>query len=312
MSLSGIKGHQAVVATCNVRFGSKATKELLALLNEYADKQGADDKDSGSLGAACAGGKDQVPGEGLGSSVEDLVRQEIDSLREGCGETSRFLSVDTGVKGVIAVCVMDPDIDIVPLVSSMFSDIRRTKEKKSRFLQRVTPLPKTCYAELEVLKNAARGLIASAFPSVVLTPVDMMAGEPNAEKEKEGGKDQGKRVEPEGGTDGTAGTSVQRGEEKGDRGKGVAFRVEVRKRNTALSGGDIITAVAGQVGEGHRVDIKNAEVVIAVEAVKSMVGLAVLADYAQNCEYNLHKLQDEGRGGSAPHPVPCQLPCAQR
>lgn len=99
-------------------------------------------------------------------SVEEMVRQEANALRAGKDKAHRFKSVNTNVKGVVMVCVMDPKIDVVRLVDAMFAEIRRTQKRRSRFLERVTPMTTTAYPELEAFKTAAESMVAAALPPV--------------------------------------------------------------------------------------------------------------------------------------------------
>ncbi|CAM9298210.1 unnamed protein product, partial [Choristocarpus tenellus] len=311
MTLSDIKGHQAIIATCDVCNAARATKELINLLNDFADRiypktkcEFSNDVEETSPNVAAGMGDTAVnrPGE---LSVEDLVRHEAEALRSRSGETGRFVSVNTGVKGVIAICVMRSEIDIVVLVASIFSDIRRTKERKSRFLQRVIPLHVTSYAEVESLKCAAKPLVESAFRPVrnnggILSQQTTMpmsaknatiieeSGSVDGDDKGSMGRERGD-VESGGSSEPMVGGEIMN---EGECSKGITFRVDVNKRNSSLKRTDLITALVAFVGKGHQVDLKNAEVVIMVEAVRSMVGISILKDYMENCEYNMHKLQD--------------------
>ena len=66
MSLSNVKGHQAVVGTCDVRNDRHATAELVDLLNAFADElypeggqqeEGEEDENKGAIDAALAAPK---------------------------------------------------------------------------------------------------------------------------------------------------------------------------------------------------------------------------------------------------------------
>lgn len=205
IGLGNVKGHQAVVGTCDIRNDRQATAELVDLLNSVADDiypQAAEKEDEagnqeGETAAAGvspsvtttpvntetkAGGGDGGGAEidasassaaaGAGTaaerekSVEEMIRQEADELRTGQAKTHRFKSVNTSVKGVVMVCVMDPKVDILRLVDALYAEIRTTKMRRSRFLERVTPLQVTAYSELEAFKEAAEPIISGALPPV--------------------------------------------------------------------------------------------------------------------------------------------------
>lgn len=194
-----MKGHQAVVGTCDVRNDRQATAELVDLLNAFADKvypetdeesssspsavpdSGSTDNSEGASPAtpaavdpekaACgdAGAGTEATGgssEQQQLSVEEMIRKEADALRAGRGKTRRFQSVNTFVKGVVMVCVVDPQVDALRLVDAMFEEIRETRKRRSRFLERVTPMQTVAFSELEAFKTAAEPMVANALPPV--------------------------------------------------------------------------------------------------------------------------------------------------
>lgn len=208
INLGNVKGHQAVVGTCDIRNDRQATAELVDLLNAVADDMypahaEAEEDEAGSEGGGAtapgasvtvtnstekenSGGGDgaetkkpalsatattaaEAAGAGATTaapekSVEEMIREEAAELRST--KTHRFKSVNTSVKGVVMVCVMDSKIDIVRLVDALFDEIRTTKTRRSRFLERVTPLQVTAYSELEAFKEAAKPIVSAGLPPV--------------------------------------------------------------------------------------------------------------------------------------------------
>lgn len=183
MNIGQVKGHQAIVGTCDVRHDKAATAELVDLLNAFADEmlehpKGADAQglspDKASNGqngpnrfcndASIISAGSTIQEQHL--SVEDMIRKEADALRAGQGKSQRFMSVNTSVKGVIMVCVMDPRLDALRLVDAMFADIRATGKRRSRFLERVTPIQITSFSEIGTFKTAAQPVVLNALPPV--------------------------------------------------------------------------------------------------------------------------------------------------
>ncbi|CAM9884707.1 unnamed protein product [Ectocarpus sp. 6 AP-2014] len=363
ISLGNVKGHQAVVGTCDVRHDRQATAELVDMLNSVADdmypetdgddaaaedaataspvaptpsaegKPGNGDSDgagaSASSAAAPAGGAAEM-------SVEEMVKQEADALRSGSDKVHRFKSVNTSVKGVVMVCVMDPKVDILRLVDALYDEIRTTKMRRSRFLERVTPLQVTAYSELDAIKEAVGPIVSKALPPVAegvpplptavrasgakaagpaavktekRTPApkdssgDKVKAAETEEKEGEGAAasaPNGTGDKAGGGAGsaapGAAGTKegdvVSDGKEKETCDKRWKFRADIRRRNSGLKRLDLINAAVGSVGVGHSVNMTSPEVTIVVEAVKSVVGVSVLFNYAGNHEYSISRLQD--------------------
>ncbi|CAN0384270.1 unnamed protein product [Hapterophycus canaliculatus] len=230
-------------------------------------------------------------------SVEEMVRQEAEALRSGSDKTHRFKSVNTTVKGVVMVCVMDPKIDILRLVDALYAEIRTTKMRRSRFLERVTPLQVTSYSDLESFKQAAEPMISAALPPVAEgvppLPVVVRAGASTAAKpggakpgtEKASSDGVGKVetaevVDEKQGVSSAAGSKpgapgngtpigakkevvgVDGGKEKRTSDKRWKYRVDLRRRNSGLKRMDLINVAAGSVGEGHSVNMASPEVIV--------------------------------------------------
>lgn len=180
IGLAQVKGHQAVVGTCDVRNDRAATAELIDLLNTVADDMYPEEEgETRQDPPATASGVDEgqhpaTPGDTAAAalpapaslSVEEMVRQEADALRSGQDKSHRFKSVNTFVKGVIMVCVMDPRVDVVRLVDALFAEIRTTRKRRSRLLERVTPLQVTSFSEIEAFTIAAQPAVFAALPRV--------------------------------------------------------------------------------------------------------------------------------------------------
>lgn len=352
ISLGNVKGHQAVVGTCDIRNDRQATAELVDLLNAVADDMypaEAEENEAGSEGgeatavgpsstavssstneesgvggdgseleksalsatavAATATGAAAAPEK----SVEEMIRAEAAELRSGKVKTHRFKSVNTTVKGVVMICVMDPKIDILRLVDALYAEIRTTKMRRSRFLERVTPLQVTAYSEVEAFKEAAKPIVSAGLPPVaegvpplpveVRAPTTKAGGAKveakvtateeapaaeataaasvqaaNAETSETGdASSAGDKVEAGGGKEAPVtpaaasgnGTSSEQqkegsvsagGKEIKTSDKRWKFRVDIRRRNSALNRMDLINAVVGSVGEGHSVSMSSPEV----------------------------------------------------
>lgn len=367
MNLGNVKGHQAVIATCDIRNDRQATAELVDLLNAVADDmypadaegdgpghegggaaaassppvtaatgtegqagngaEVADESATAALTAGAAAAASAAAPTPPEKSVEDMIREEADELRSGAAKIHRFKSVNTTVKGVVMVCVTDPKVDVLRLVDALYAEIRTTKVRRSRFLERVTPLQVTAYPELEAFREAAEPIVSAGLPPVAdgvpplavevrpaagggkkaeagaaaaaskegpaatteaaaavgtapdgglsLEKSDTGGGPSGAggKAEAEGGKQQATATAAgaAGGVSGSAeaGGATQEGGAASAGGSGGKkrtsdkrwkFRVDIRRRNSALKRPDLINAVVGSVGEGHSVSMSSPEV----------------------------------------------------
>lgn len=272
MNLSQVKGHQAIVGTCDIHHDRQAAAELIDLLSTFADKVFPEDagpsapRDDSRLdethavpandgdkteesstpipaASAQSSSKQEASAKELhdsGLSIEELVRREADALRAGSEESRKLVSVSTGVKGVVMVCIVSKRIDAVKLVDAIFSEIRDTQKRQTRFLQRITPLSATAFAEIESFKVAIRPVISAALPPVA-------AGVPPATSEGE--------------TDGTTVVTTNH-DEKTSASPGHVPDAETKDEGRGGgSGGDAADPVAGPCAIDGQHD-ENAEKVL--------------------------------------------------
>ncbi|KAI9777708.1 MAG: hypothetical protein M1839_008627 [Geoglossum umbratile] len=84
-------------------------------------------------------------------------------------------------------------------------------------------------------------------------------------------------------------------------GKKFAIRTNIRNHNTLTRDG-IIRQVAEVVGPGHRVNLKDYDLLVLVEIYQNICGMSVVpADYDQLRRYNLAEICDIGRNPSNQH-----------
>ncbi|KAI9773328.1 MAG: hypothetical protein M1840_007543 [Geoglossum simile] len=84
-------------------------------------------------------------------------------------------------------------------------------------------------------------------------------------------------------------------------GKKFAIRTNIRNHNT-LTRDAIIKQVAEMIGPGHKVNLKNYDLLVLVEVFQNICGMSVVpADYDQLRRYNLAEISDVTRNMSNQH-----------
>lgn len=152
VSLANVKGHAAVLATCEVGKEAQANKELLALLDECCEALGYTKTAIESLDGG-AGSKTL--------SIEDMIQQEIRQHTTA----NTFRVVNSEMPGIVIACLMEQSspIDVVAVLQNLFDDIKQSGVRRSRFLIRLSPLTMTSYADLENFERIARPMIEQYF-----------------------------------------------------------------------------------------------------------------------------------------------------
>jgi tRNA acetyltransferase TAN1 len=79
------------------------------------------------------------------------------------GTADRFISVNSELSGVLIICCVDAAVDIVATVRHICSQIVAHRERRTRFLVRLTPLSATCYGDLPNFSALAAAAVPAAF-----------------------------------------------------------------------------------------------------------------------------------------------------
>jgi THUMP domain len=99
------------------------------------------------------------------ASIEELIKAEASAVR-AAGTTDRFVSVNSELSGVLIICCMDAAVDIVATVRHICSQIVARRERRTRFLVRLTPLSSTCYGDLHNFSALAAAAVPAAFAAL--------------------------------------------------------------------------------------------------------------------------------------------------
>ncbi|TYZ60182.1 hypothetical protein PybrP1_012091 [[Pythium] brassicae (nom. inval.)] len=158
------KGSGGVLVTCDKTKERQSVRDTLDVLNDAADKffpatemarlaGDAEETDSGATAAASS----------AADTVQKKLQDEINALRADAKKrkTGRFTALDTGVKGVILIQILDPEISARALVLRIFAEVEASKEFASRFISRLIPLEKIGHAARDDIRELARPMIAA-------------------------------------------------------------------------------------------------------------------------------------------------------
>ncbi|CAG8484937.1 11332_t:CDS:2 [Paraglomus occultum] len=86
----------------------------------------------------------------------DLERQQLTA------KSNRFMSIPIDAGCLIFIKVEDP-VAPVELVHAILNDLAITRQKSTRFIQRLIPIEKTCHAKMEDIECMARKLLKPHF-----------------------------------------------------------------------------------------------------------------------------------------------------
>ncbi|CAG8498124.1 2898_t:CDS:10 [Ambispora leptoticha] len=95
--------------------------------------------------------------------IEDSIARELAQIKKKHGDYL-FSSIQTGSDCIVFIKTKPP-VEPANFVHQTLSDIYDNKLKKSRFIQRLTPITKTCYANMPAIIELAKEVIGPHFHS---------------------------------------------------------------------------------------------------------------------------------------------------
>ncbi|EWC45230.1 hypothetical protein DRE_05957 [Drechslerella stenobrocha 248] len=150
-----------IFATCDMGRESRCVAELYRLFEEYADKiYGPEDA------GPADGAQDQTRNEAEddpGDDIETAIAAEVQSINaKRQNKAKRITSIRLDTQCLIFFHTRAP-VDPTELVASIFKDMEETRERKTRFTNRLTPITKTCKANYEDLEKMAKEVLEPHF-----------------------------------------------------------------------------------------------------------------------------------------------------
>jgi len=271
-----LKGVPMVLVTCDSGKESMAKRELMAWMEEYADrkyprKQYVDhaEKQESDMSAASSAGA---------SSVSSALEAELAALkaesatapstaRKGSKSTARFRIQPglQGFRGLFHVALLDDSIPCVEMVEGMLDEARQTKQFRTRYTVHLHPYDQTCYSNMESLFKMASQLLPPKFAQI----------QQQARSSSQ-----------------TPSTPTHT--------KPIKYCIELVRRgqHEKMDRDAIIKHIAslvprGQQEVGFKVDLKNPDMVILVEIVHRLSGIAVYTRYRELCKLNVRQIQEQ-------------------
>lgn len=136
-------GMKGLLVTCNFR-EIEAVRETYNLVQQYIDNK--DNKDE----------KHSNPDEE--DDVDKAIEREVSQLTSK--PEKKFGQVDTLCKNIVFVNILRDSIDPLDLVTSLFHGIETSGgQLRSRFINRITPVAKTCKASVETVTKVVEELL---------------------------------------------------------------------------------------------------------------------------------------------------------
>ncbi|KAG1305710.1 hypothetical protein G6F64_008163 [Rhizopus arrhizus] len=142
--LPGMKG---VLVACTRGRESRAVKEALEVLNEYADTLYPNSKEQEA--------------EDEEEDIEASIAKEVAEMK-GSKEKKRFANITTGTDCLAFIRATDP-VEPVELIHYMLTDLNEKQLKKTRYISRYLPIQKTCQSNLSDIENVGKELFPPYF-----------------------------------------------------------------------------------------------------------------------------------------------------
>ncbi|CEI97352.1 hypothetical protein RMCBS344292_11487 [Rhizopus microsporus] len=141
--LPGMKG---ILVACTRGKESRAVKEAMDVLNEYADKLYPKEEKE----------------EKEEDDIEASIAKEVAEIKDSSSDKKRFANITTGTDCLVFIRATDP-VEPVNLIHTMLTDMHEKQLKKTRYISRYLPIQKTCHANLPEIINTGKQLFPPYF-----------------------------------------------------------------------------------------------------------------------------------------------------
>ncbi|KAK9810664.1 hypothetical protein WJX73_008554 [Symbiochloris irregularis] len=133
----------------------QAAHEAIALLSEYLDEDTEEQPAQPDTGT---------------QDFSKLIQEEVQELKSQRGKVFEWHK--TNINGLLYLSLSKDaeSVDPVSLVTKIATDVKQSKQCKSRACLRFLPIQTVCHAKLEDIRTAAAKLCKDAFPGDQATP----------------------------------------------------------------------------------------------------------------------------------------------
>ena len=129
---------KGIMVTANfLDYGCK--REVFSILDEY-----------------CDGIAEKKVVDAASADVTDDIASEIAELNK---TKKRFEMVDTTLNNLMFIAVRQESLDVTDIVHSILTNLRETKQRKTRFMQRILPVTHTCYSAMDDIAKTAKAML---------------------------------------------------------------------------------------------------------------------------------------------------------
>jgi hypothetical protein len=256
-----LKNVPMLCVTCDAHKEMMAKKEMLAWMNDYAERHFA--KPASAAAAAAAAPQASVS-SGLEAELAAMRAEAAAERASSSGSSSgAAASAALGVRfkivgdmalfrGLFLIAVLDPSIDLVSMVEGMLDEVRSSKQFRTRYCVHLHPFAQTCYSDMDSMLKMAKLIVPPQFGALAQT-------------------------QPE------------------DKRK-YCIELVRRGHHSQMERDRIIKEVAALVPEQFTVDLKHADIVLLVEVIGRTTGIAVLTRYAELHKLNIRTLFEHVTG----------------
>ena len=251
------KGITGYLVTCEQGKEQHCQREVIAWLTHYADLLYPSSEETDDSGDAVADGAEVADDR---PSVSNALAAELAELkqqqRQPRSSKARFVSLDTGVRGIVFIHSRHTAVDHIALLYRMMTDITSTKRLYTRYTIRIHPLHRTCFSRPDDLYAIAQPLLASLLPALPTRQQPQQPTQPATPR---------------------------------------TFSIQLNKRgNHALfDRNNVITKLASMWERGWTVDLDEPSVVCVVEVCGRMAGIGLVERWHEFNKFNVRALGEE-------------------
>ncbi|KAL5597039.1 hypothetical protein BROUX41_006294 [Berkeleyomyces rouxiae] len=289
-------GDVGIWVTCQRKLEKKAINEMISICDELCEKlygispPTEEEKDNyfNNKPVKEAASQDDED-EDEDEDIEASIKKELEGMKPTRGAPaarkplrSTFLPINLGCESVFFMRTFAP-VDPVQLALAICEDARmcaRPRDRKSRYVNRLTPVAGTAKATDAAVVGLAREVLRPVFK---LRPAAVVEEKKNETAESVHGSESAESVKPE--------EACVVEDEVEVPAHTYAIRTSKRNHNN-LSTDSVVKSVAGQISLPHKVNLTNPNKIVLIDIFRNIAGMSVVdgGDFERLRKFNLDSI----------------------
>ncbi|PHH53757.1 hypothetical protein CFIMG_008116RA00001 [Ceratocystis fimbriata CBS 114723] len=296
-------GDVGIWVTCQRKLEKKAMNEMISICDELCEKlygiiPPTEEEKERYFSNKPTQDADK-DSEDEDEDIEASIKKELEGMKPARGAAgavkkkplrTAFLPINLGCESVFFIRTHAP-VDPVQLALAICEDARtcqRPRERKSRYINRLTPVSGTSKATETAVVSLSRDILGSVFKLRANEGTQQETPAPESQEGTEATETIASSTESAESSNPTTDKTAAKEEIPA-----YTYAIRTSKRNhNSLSTNTVVKSVAGQVSLPHKVNLTSPDKMVLIELFRNITGISVVegADFERLRKFNLDSI----------------------